>query len=216
MFSSSAFGQNYSPLFPRDGAEKVLDNHSVLAWKVTIKKGESTGLRELAMDQVSVALDDGPVKFTRPDGTWSIEPEKKGSVRFDSKGTVIGEQGAGDQPVHFVVFQLKDDAPHPTPTVKDIPGMFPRPEATKLLETDRITVWDEAWVLGDPGVFHLHYNHGAGVFLTGGKFQTIMNGVKEPPHGRQPGFVLEIMQLPAPHEYVAVEGSPRAIFVEFK
>jgi len=216
VFSSSAFGQNYAPAFPRDGAEKALDSNTVLGWKVTVKKGESTGLREITMDQVSVALGDGAVKFTRPDGTWSIEPETVGSVRFDSKGTVFGEEGVGDQPVQFVVFQLKDTAPHPTAMLKGIPDMFPREGATELLETDRITVWDETWKLGDPGGVHMHYSHGAGVFLTEGVFLDIRNGVKGPPHGRQPGYVLEIMQLPVPHQYEAVEGSPRAIFIEFK
>jgi hypothetical protein len=216
LFSSSAFGQNHAPAFPREGAEKALDSNTVLAWKMTITKGDSTGLRELTMDQVSVALDDGEVKFTRPDGTWSIEPERTGSVRFDSKGTVIGEEGVGDQPIHFVVFQLKDDAPHPEPMVNGIPGMFPREGATKLLETDRITVWDQIWKPGELSKLHLHYNHGAAVFLSTGTLQGITNGVKTPLLPKKPGDVIAIKQLTAPHQETELGEPLHAVFIAFK
>lgn len=216
LFSLPCLGENYPVAFPREGAEKALETACVLAWKVTISKGESTGFLEHGTDQLVVALDDGAVKITRPDKTWSIERESAGSVRFDSKGTVYAEEGMSDAPIHFVVFQLKPDAPHAKPMVKSIPGMFPREGSTKLLETDQIIVWDQTWKVGAQGAIHLHYRQGAAVFLTSGTLQGITNGVKGPALERRPGFVFEIRQITEPHLDEAIEGSPHAVFIEFK
>ena len=56
--------------------------------------------------------------------------------------------------------------------VAGIPGQFPRINATKLFETDRINVWDQVWLPDQTIPNHLHYNQTVAVFLVGGKLLT--------------------------------------------
>ena len=99
-----------------------------------------------------------------------------------------------------------------------VPGQFPRAGARKLLETDRIRVWDQTWTAGVRIALHSHYVPAAAVFLEGGRLQTFeADGRPNPPFGRSRGDVLALAApLAAPHEEEQVEGRPRAIWIEFK
>lgn len=212
----STLDQEYAPPFPRDGAKKIQETDGFVIWDVTRENGKSTGMHALDLDQVSVTLFEGAVKVSRPDGTWRMEQERFGSVRFESKGTVIAEEGASDRPSRAMVFQLKDSVPPKWPITAGVPGVFPRLGAEKLFETDRIIVWDNSWKVGVRGSRHLHYRHTAAVFLEGGTILSFTEG--EPPRSvsRKAGEVIIVPPLKAPHQEEAREGAPRAIFIEFK
>lgn len=60
--------RKYSPAFPREFATEVKTSNGFAIWDVTWKKGKSTGMRELALDQVTVALTEGAVRVIRSDG----------------------------------------------------------------------------------------------------------------------------------------------------
>jgi quercetin dioxygenase-like cupin family protein len=218
LYSLSTPVQEYAPPFPRDWAKKVQESDRLLIWDVTWEKGKSTGMQEHRLDQVYVTLTEGAVKVTRPDGTWSIEQERPGSVRFVTKGTLDAEEGVSSEPSRAIVFQLKDFVPPKWPVTEGIPGQFPRVGTVKLFETDRIIVWDQTWKAGERIPRHLHYIQAAAVFLEGGMLRTISDqGVPAPPFSRKPGEVTIITSpLKAPHEEEQVKGSPRAIWIEFK
>ena len=191
----------------------------MIVWDVTREKGKPTAMYELPLDQVSVTLTEGAVKVTRPDGTSNIEQERFGSVRFESKGTVHSEEGVSETPSRVIVFQLKAVASPKWPITEGVPGQFPRVGAVKLFETDRVNVWDQTWRAGVRISRHLHYAQTAAVFLVGGKLRTIDEG-KPPnaPFSREAGEVLGSSSSPlqVPHEEEQVEGSPRAVWIEFK
>ena len=97
VFSLPLFAQKSGPAFPRDGAKNVLDNDTVAIWDVTWPKGKSTGLREHRYDQMTVTLAEGAVRTTRSDNTWTVEHSKVGAMQFESKGTVVAEEGVSDR-----------------------------------------------------------------------------------------------------------------------
>ena len=208
--------QKNAPPFPRDGAKKIQETDGFVIWDVTWENGKSNGMHELELDQVSVTLTEGAVKVSRPDGTWSIEQRRFGSVRFESKGTVVAEEGVTYEPSRTMVFQLKDSVPPKRPVTEGVPGQFPRLGAVKLFETDRITVWDYSWRVGVLGTRHLHYNQSAAVFLEGGTIRSFSEGVPPRSVSRKAGDLTYQPALKAPHQEEAVEGSPRAIFIQFK
>lgn len=212
LLSASALAQKY-PAFPAAGAKKVQDTDAVVVWDVTWTKGQSTGMCELPLDQVSVTLTDGAVKVTKPDGTWTIEERRVGSVRYESKGTVEAAEGVSDQPGREMVFQLKNFLPTKLPTVEGTPGQFPRIGATELFETDHIKVWDATWKERTP--LHLHYTQTAAVFLDGGTIRSY-SSEGERTFSRDLGYVLIGAPVKVPHSEQQIEGSPRAIFIEFK
>ena len=105
-FASSPLAQKkYPPAFPREEAKQLFRDKSgtelakeregsvVTLWEVTREKGKSTGMHEHLLDRVSITLTEGAVKITKPEGTTSIEQERIGSVRYDSKGTIDAEEG---------------------------------------------------------------------------------------------------------------------------
>jgi len=216
-FSLSTSAQELAPAFPREGAEKVLENDNFAIWKVKWEKGKSTGMHKLVLDQVTVILSDGAIKVTSPDGTWSIAQMRLGAVRFDQKGAVVAEEGLSDEAGSAVVFQLKDTKPIGYPVTESVPDMFPRVGGVLLFETDRISVWDATWKPGERIGRHMHYRRSAFVFIEGGRIRSITDqGVPEPPFARKRGDVVSVNPRKDPHGEEEVEGTPRAIWVGFK
>jgi quercetin dioxygenase-like cupin family protein len=216
MFWSPALAQKNDLPFPRDGAKKVLENDYFAIWDVTFENGKATGLHRLPLDQVYVFLTDGAVKFTRPDGTWSIEQEKPGSVRYESKGTEESEAGAGEAPLRAMIFQLKDATPPKRTIVPGIPDKLPREGTVKLFETDRVILWDYTWKTGMKSPLHLHYHIDAAVYIVGGK--TVVSTDQGPrTNDWKVGQVVGGTEpLKAPHQEAQLEGEPRAISVTLK
>src|ERR1017187_7790558 len=167
--SPTTFAQKDAPPFPRDGAKKVIENDYFIIWDVTFDNGKPSGMHPLPLEQVTVFLTEGPVKFTRPDGTWGIEQEKVGAVRYASKGTVESEEGAGEAPARAMIFQLKDAVPPKRAIVPGIPDKLPREGTVKLFETDRVVIWDYTWKTGMKSPLHLHYHIDAAVYIAAGK-----------------------------------------------
>jgi hypothetical protein len=58
-----------------------------------------------------------------------------------------------------------------------LPPPFPRPNATKLLDTDRITVWNIVWPKGQPTPMHRHvYDQVGTYYARGGRLITTPDG----------------------------------------
>ena len=164
--------RKYAEPYPRDGAIKLQETELLAFWEVLHEKGKPSAMHELPLDQLTVTLTEGAIKFTKPDGTSRIELQRLGSVRFESKGTVLQEDGVSDVPSREIVVQLKDVAPPKWPVTAGVPGQFPRLDAVKLFENARIRVWDQTWLPNRPVTNHLHYTPTAAVFLSAGRFRT--------------------------------------------
>lgn len=222
IFSSVALGQKYPPPFPRDGAKKADESQCFIIWNVVYQNGKSTGMRVAPLDQAIVFWKEGSVKFTGPDGTWSVEQERVGSIRYESKGTIEAEEGVSETPAQAAVFQLKDVVPPKWPVMEGVPDQLPRAGAVKLFETDRIVVWDQTFIPGVPGPRHQHYNSTAGVWLAAGKTTVYSDPIDGTPIApvvttKVPGVVVNHAGLiKAPHREEELEGAPRIVYVEFK
>lgn len=237
--SVAAQSPKYPAPYPRDGVLSRGENARAVAWEVLRPKGVKSSMYEIPLDQVVITLTEGAVRFTLPGGATRISHDKFGSVRFESRGTVQQEEGLSDNPSRAIVFQLKDIPLPPKPPVVDgIPGQFPRINAVKLFETDRIVVWDQVWVPNETIPYHLHYTQTVTVFLVGGKLLTRDLGRgSNPPFERHQGELLgfpraaaagaatpsgaapspvAVATLAVPHEEEWAGGAPRAIWIEFK
>src|SRR4051812_1065214 len=67
--------------FPREGAIKLQDTEFLTFWEVLHQKGRSSPMYEVGLDQLTITLTEGAIRFTKPDGTSRIEQERLGSVR---------------------------------------------------------------------------------------------------------------------------------------
>jgi hypothetical protein len=227
----------YAAPYPRNGVLALGESERAIAWEVLREKGVISPMYELPLDQVVVTLTEGAVRFKTPDGATRISQERFGTVRYESKGTVLQEEGLSEIPSRAVIFQLKDVASRKVEPVAGIPGQFPRINAVKLFETDRINVWDQVWLPDQTITNHLHYTQTVAVFLSGGKLLTRDLGKpSNAPFERHQGELLGITPprrtpeaaasaapRPAaaaapmvPHEEEWAGGSPHAIWIEFK
>ncbi len=62
---------------------------------------------------------------------------------------------------------------------QEYPPAFPRANATRLLDTERIAVWDIVWPKGQPSPLHRHvYDQVGTYYQTGGRIITDLDGAK--------------------------------------
>ena len=109
------------------GAEPVVDNDRVTVWDT------ASALPPAQHDFVAVSL------------------TQKGTAVFGRRGAIPCKDG-----VRTVVVELKDNSPTPIPNNTAYPPAFPRPHAKRLLENDRVVVWNSVWRPGKPTPMHFH------------------------------------------------------------
>ncbi|PYR39968.1 MAG: hypothetical protein DMF95_34705 [Acidobacteria bacterium] len=61
--------KKYAAAFPRDGAIKLQETEFLTFWEVLHDKAKPSPMYEVALDQLTITLTEGAVKFTKPDGT---------------------------------------------------------------------------------------------------------------------------------------------------
>jgi hypothetical protein len=128
----SASGAKAAGERPALSTEPLIDNDRVTVWEVT------------AVDP----------NAPRPDGesVW-ISLARPGEA-------VVKPKGAGSAVVSLggraIVIDLKDKQVPPLANRSGYPNAFPRPGVKKLLETDRVIVWDYTWTPNVPTPMHFH------------------------------------------------------------
>ncbi|HEY2145585.1 MAG TPA: hypothetical protein VGH12_05905 [Steroidobacteraceae bacterium] len=125
------------------GAEPVIDNQRIAVWDTT------SALPPAQHDFVAVSL------------------SRKGTAKFGHAGATPGKSGA-----RTIVIFLKDQAVAPIANTSGYPPAFPRPQATKLLENDKVIVWDYVWRLGKPTPMHFHDKDTMVVYEANGALQS--------------------------------------------
>jgi quercetin dioxygenase-like cupin family protein len=204
--------QNYPPPFPREAAQKLFENDRVAVWDVTWPKGQPTAMHEHPVDQLSVTLVGGTVRVTRLGGTPTVNESKPGSVVLTPQGTVHMEEGLSDIPQRKIMLQLKPSLPQSDRT----PVSFPHEGAVKLLENARVIAWDFTWKPGQKTPNHTDHLDMVIVFLDGGTIRSVTNGGQSKDMTRQANEVAYLPHNAVLQTEEAVQGSPRAVIVEFK
>ena len=99
---------------------------------------------------------------------------------------------------------------------RDLPPPFPRTNATKLLETDRINVWDIVWPKGQPTALHRHiYDQVGTYYARGGRLITATDGTER--RGMTEVGALSTTRKGTTHVEEGTTDPPlRAVFIELK
>ena len=99
---------------------------------------------------------------------------------------------------------------------QDLPPPFPRTNATKLLETDRINVWDIVWPKGQPTALHRHIYDQVGTYYSrGGRLITANDGTER--RGMTEIGSLSTTRKGTTHVEEGTTDPPlRAVFIELK
>lgn len=98
----------------------------------------------------------------------------------------------------------------------DLPPPFPRTNATKLMETDRINVWDIVWPKDQPTALHRHiYDQVGTYYARGGRLITATDGTER--RGMTEVGSLSTTRKGTTHVEEGTTDPPlRAVFIELK
>ena len=208
---------DYPHAYPREGVTKRFENERVIIWEVVWLDGVAQPYHRHRYDMTGVFLRWGPLRVTRPDGTFTVSetPSEVPSTFLLRKGVTHKEEGIGQPERHSIMIDLKEYAPPPREPRSDVPPAFPRDGAALVLDEDRVAVWDVQLTAGEEVPLHVHNADTVAVFLTGGTIRSIgedgtavdstyaYKDVRFWPAGRV-------------HREVVVDGSPRAYLFELR
>jgi hypothetical protein len=98
----------------------------------------------------------------------------------------------------------------------NLPPAYPRPGATKMLDNDRVQVWNIAWLKGQPSPLHRHRYDLVGVYYEPGDRMIISpEGARRPVSTK--AWDIAFQRSGITHIEEGVSESPlRAVFVEMK
>jgi hypothetical protein len=114
-----------------------------------------------------------------------------------------------------LIIDLKDHPVAPIANPTKYPLGFPRPGAKKLLENDRVIVWDYTWQPGTPTPMHYHDKDVVAWFLEDGDLKSTTPDGKEVVNQYTSGTV-RFNQRDRTHTETLVRGKQRAIITELK
>jgi hypothetical protein len=197
------------------GDKPIIDNPRVAVWDVTWTKGQQSFVWN-DRDAVTVYLAGGDFNTTLPDGASHVVTRKTGEAVFRPKGASSNETWVGiGTPPRTVEIALKDSNKRPAANTSGYPLAFPRPGATKLIDNDRVIVWDHRWQPGIPTSMHFHDKDVVVSYLEDGDLTSITPDGKSVVNPYKSGMIRFNFGNRS-HKEVLTKGTQRAIIVELK
>lgn len=132
-----------------------------------------------------------------------------GKAAFLPKGTAPKLDGRS------IVIDLKDHSVPSAPNNSGYPLAFPRPGSKKLLENERVIVWDYSWKPNVPGAMHFHDKDVVVLFLEDGDLKSTTPDGKSVVNPSTFGMV-RFNQRDRTHFETLVRGQQHAIITELK
>ena len=142
-------------------------------------------------------------------GLDAVVVSLSGSAVFLPKGATPKVAG------RTIVIDLKDHPVAPIENTSGYPLAFPRPGVKKILETDRVIVWDCIWTPGVTTSMHFHDKDVVAVFLEDGDLKSTTLDGKSVVNPHTPG---EVRFTPGnrTHAEMLLRGKQHAILTELK
>ena len=208
---------DYPHAYPREGVTKRFENERVIVWEVVWLDGVAQPYHRHRYDMTGVFLRWGPLRVTRPDGTFTVSETQfeVPSTFLLRKGVTHKEEGTGQPERHSIMIDLKEFTPPAREPRTDVRPAFPRDGATLVLDEDRVAVWDVRLSTGDEVPLHAHNADTVAVFLEEGTIRSI--GEDGTASDAEYAYK-DVRFWPAGrvHREVVVDGAPRAYLFELK
>jgi hypothetical protein len=181
-----------------DGARPILDNARVTVWDFTWTRGVPE-----AMERTTSAA------------IWVSVTPIEGQVVYWPKGAVRRAPDSANGTARYIVANIKDSGPATLDNRSAYPNAFPRPGSRKVLENDRVIIWDYTWTTGQPTPVHFHDKDALVVYLRNGALKSTT------PDGKSVINPLTVGKTTfnardRVHTETLVNGESRAIITELK
>jgi len=171
------------------------------------------GVSRAAIDNERVTVWDVTSSQAAPapphDSVWVTVAPQPGAA-YHKAGETGGAPGA-----RTIVIDLKAAAAPKYDNTSGFPSAFPRPGVKKILENDRVVVWDYTWTPNEPTAMHFHDKDVVVVFLQEGALKSTTPDGQSSTNELTPGQV-QFNRGNRVHTEVLVKGSSRAIITELK
>ena len=189
------------PGWPREGATLLVENDRGAAYNVLYFKDKPTAMHRHRYFFAGLDLNTASVSVQRPGETkWSPpNPVVKDRMWYLPKDLTHAEMTTTDPGRHTVVIDIKDKSVPEAANTTGFPAGKYAPFQTKVVDNDRVIIWDCAWsarpgevsfdsrdmfiafaeggdlsiaIPGQPARIQ-HYEAGQAIFLPGGHARTI-------------------------------------------
>ena len=196
----AAPAQDYPPAWPRPGATLLIENDRGAAYNVIYAKDRPTPMHRHRYFFAGLDLNTATIKVTRPDGTFSLGPVVKDHMWYLPKDLTHQEMSTTEPGRHTVVIDIKDKSVPEAANTTSFPTNRYAAYQTKVVDNDRVVIWDCAWPSGADGVTSFdsrdmfiafaeggelsistpgrpakvqHYDAGQAIFLPGGQARAL-------------------------------------------
>lgn len=195
------------PAFGQDAP--VIDNSRVTVRDITLSPGTAALTLKHAHPYVTMFLEGGSLRIN-----GQVETHRVGDAVYRPAGSEI-DQALSGRPRLVVVDLNETQPPPPLPNPTQYPLAFPRPGVKKVLENDRVIVWNYAWQPGKPTPMHFHDKDVVVIYRSEGTLDSVTPDGK---HAVTPHHFGEIRFNKAnrSHYELLAQGAQSAIMMELK
>ena len=188
------------PGWPRPGATLLVENDRGAAYNVVYPKDQPTPFHRHRYFFAGLDLNTATIKVTQLDGKFDLHPVIKNHMWYLPKDLTHREMSTTDPGRHTVVIDIKDKNVPEAANTTNLPANRYATYQNKVVDNDRVIIWDCAWSPGTDGVSSFndrdmflafaeggdlsiatpgqpanvrHYDAGQAIFLPGGQARTI-------------------------------------------
>jgi hypothetical protein len=177
----------------QENSTKILENERVVVWRIGSDTNGLSPARQPRLPAVLISLADGAARFINATDTSTIRPKS----------------------AQAVLIELKDHFVTPLEAPNGIVRAFPRQGAKRILDNDRVNVWDFTWAKGMKTDLHFHDKDVVLIYLSSGTVRSIpING--EPTAEPRPFGEVRFGPRGRTHVEECIDGPRRDIIVELK
>lgn len=187
----------------------VIDNERVTVRDIPLEPGTPAPAIEHPGDYVILYFQGGHIRGA--DGKTATHPS--GGALFGHGGTT--RDTAIGKPAHEIIVELKDSPSRTVPNTTGLPPAFPRPGSKKILENDRIRVWNYKWLSGKPTPMHFHNTEVVVVYRGDGDIASTTPDGKTANNHHNPGDIVFNVANRS-HSEELVKGEQSGIMLELK
>ena len=187
----------------------VIDNQHVTVRDIALEKGKPGPVIAHAGDYVVLYYQGGRIQGA--DGKTANHPS--GGASFGHGGST--SDTALNGPAREIVVDIKNIPSRTVPNTTGLPPAFPRPGSKKVLETEKVRVWNYKWLPGKPTPMHFHNTEVVVVYLGDGDVaSTTLDGTKTVNHRKAGDIVFNVANRS--HSEELVKGEQAGIMLELK
>jgi hypothetical protein len=209
----AALAQPATPISSAPTTGPIIDNERVTVRDITLAAGRHGVTVKHDQDFATLFLVGGTVRTTGPDGKDQIAARKAGEAVFHQRGTETDQAISGHP--RLIVVDLKDVPAAPMTNRSGYPPAFPRPGSKKMLENDRVIVWNYAWVPGRPTPMHYHDKDVVVVYRESGTLDSVTPDGKHTKTAHRFGEI-RFNKGARSHYELLMQGHQSAIMMELK